>query len=220
VTTERPAGYVPAAGHDWLLPLYDPLLRLVMREHVFKGRLVREAEIAPGHRVLDLGCGTGTLTLLVKAEHPAAAVCGVDGDPKVLAIAHRKAGRAGADVSFDQALADRLPYPDRSFDRVLSCLVLHHLTREEKLGALREVRRVLRPGGSLHVVDFGRPVNRIGRALAGLFHPSERGRDNIEGGLPALFESAGLEDVAETGSQRTPFGVLSFFRGRGPAPER
>ena len=61
MTHERPAGYVPAAGQDWLLPLYDPFLRWVMRESVFKTRLVREARIAPGQRVLDLGCGTATL---------------------------------------------------------------------------------------------------------------------------------------------------------------
>jgi ubiquinone/menaquinone biosynthesis C-methylase UbiE len=211
--SERPVGYVPAAGSDFLLPLYDPFLRFVMREHTFKRRLVAEAAIEPGLRVLDLGCGTATLTMLAKRLHPEAELVGVDGDPKVLEIARRKVADSGLAISLDQALATELPYPDDSFDRVLSCLVFHHLTREEKLRALAEVRRVLRPGGRLHVVDFGPPGSRLERALTHFFHHGDRLDDNLAGRLPALFTEAGFRGAEQTGRQLTPGGVLAFVRG-------
>ena len=219
MTHGRPAGYVPAAGQDWLLPLYDPFLRWVMRESVFKTRLVREARIAPGQRVLDLGCGTATLTLLVERLHPDARVTGVDGDPKVLEIARRKAEATASRIVLERGLCYELPYPDASFDRVLSSLVLHHLTREQKLRTLREVARVLAPGGSLHVVDFGKPSTAFGGQLLRLFERGENVRDNLEGRLVEFMREAGFRDAAEAGRHRTPLASLSFYRGRKAATD-
>jgi len=210
---ERPHGYMTAIGHDWLLPLYDPLLRWLMHEDAFKRRLIEQARIAPGQRVLDLGCGTATLTILVKQLHPRAEVVGLDGDSKVLEIARRKTERAGVDLSLEEGLSYDLPYADGAFDRVLSSLMLHHLSHEQKLSTLAEVHRVLKPGGELHVVDFGPPSTRLAALLAHASHPPERLRDNVTGGLPALFCEAGLRECEETGQQRTLVGSLSFFRG-------
>ncbi|MEK6588935.1 MAG: methyltransferase domain-containing protein, partial [Chloroflexota bacterium] len=128
-----------------------------MREDQFKRHLIRQAQIEPGHRVLDLGCGTATLTILIKQTHPQSEVVGLDGDPKVLAIARAKAAKAGVAITLDHGMAFQMPYPENTFDRVLSSLVLHHLTTETKQHALREVFRVLGPGGELHVVDVGKP---------------------------------------------------------------
>lgn len=144
---KRREGYIPALGHDWLTPLYDPIQRWLLRESAFKARLVEEARLGKAQRVLDLGCGTATLTLLIKERHPDAEVVGLDVDPQALAIARSKAGRAGLAIRFDQGMAFRLPYPDSSFDRVLSSLMFHHLNRENKLRAMGEVLRVLRPAG-------------------------------------------------------------------------
>jgi SAM-dependent methyltransferase len=212
MTHGRPAGYVPAAGRDWLLPLYDPFLRWVMRESVFKTRLVREARIAAGQRVLDLGCGTATLTLLVERLHPEARVTGVDGDPKVLELARRKAGAAGSRIVLERGLAYELPYADASFDRVLSSMVFHHLTPGHKVETLREVARVLAPGGSLHVVDFG-PTTPLRERLMGLFEHGQNVRDVLEGRLVELMRGAGFGDAAESGRHRTPLASLSFYRG-------
>lgn len=209
----RPHDYVPAAGRDFLLPLYDPFLRFVLREGTFKRRLVEQARIQPGQRVLDLGCGTATLTILAQRRHPEAQLVGVDGDPKVLAVARRKLAEAGLAIPLDQALAWDLPYPADSFDRVLSCLVFHHLMRDEKLRSLREVRRVLRPGGSLHIADFGPPSSRLGRALARRLQRGERLGDNVAGRLPELLAEAGFRDAAQTGRHTTLGGVLGFVRG-------
>ena len=211
--THRHAGYIPAAGHDFFLPLYDPVLRYLMRERALRTRFLDLAAIAPGQRVLDLGCGTATSLLLLKERCPSADVVGVDGDPKVLALARAKAEKQGVAIRFDEALATRLPYGDASFDRVLSSLMLHHLTHDEKLQALREVRRVLAPGASFHLADFGPPRNRLARSLVHLLHHGEHMADNLAGRLPELLREAGFARVEERGHHTTLFGTLVFVSG-------
>ncbi|MDO8750603.1 MAG: class I SAM-dependent methyltransferase, partial [Dehalococcoidia bacterium] len=122
-----------------------------MRDTSFKRRLVRQASIQGGQRVLDLGCGTATLTLLIKRMHPEAEVVGLDGDPRAIRIAQAKMAKARLSVALNLGMAFDLPYPDGSFDHVLSSLVFHHLTRMDKERTFQEVSRVLRPGGGLHI---------------------------------------------------------------------
>jgi ubiquinone/menaquinone biosynthesis C-methylase UbiE len=210
---DRPPGYIPACGVDWLLPLYDPFLRWVMREERFKRRLIDEARITAGQRVLDLGCGTGTLTILVKRLYPDADVCGLDGDPQALAIAARKAKRAGVALTLEQGLSYQLPYPAECFDRVLSSLMFHHLTRTDKLRSLHEVRRVLKAGGLLAIVDLGEPTTWWSTRMATLFHHREQTRDNLEGQLVNLLAEAGFLGVERCGQHSTVIGTLSFYRG-------
>lgn len=211
--THRHAGYIPAAGHDFFLPLYDPVLRFLMRERALRTRFLDLAAIEPGQRVLDLGCGTATLLLLLKERCPSADVVGVDGDPKVLALARAKAEKQGVAIRFDEALATQLPYGDASFDRVLSSLMLHHLTRDERLQALREVRRVLAPGASFHLVDFGPPRNWFARVVMRALHHGEHMADHLAGRLPVLLREAGFERVEERGHHSTAFGRLVFVSG-------
>ena len=97
----------------WLTPLYDPLLRWVMREEQFKRHLIRQAQFAPGQRVLDLGCGTTTLTILIKQIHPGAMVVGLDGDPKVLEISRAKARRARVEIVLDEGMDYHFRIPMR-----------------------------------------------------------------------------------------------------------
>jgi len=212
----KPDQYIPALGRDWLTPLYDPLQRWIMREDQFKRHLIRQAQIEPGHRVLDLGCGTGTLTILVKQTQPQSDVVGLDGDPKVLEIARAKATKAGAEITFDHGMASKMPYPDHSFDRVLSSLVLHHLTTENKQLALHEVYRILRPSGELHVVDFGRPHTAWARLISRSLERFEEVEDNLKGLLPGMFRLAGFDRVAETARYGTVFGTLSLYQGQRP----
>jgi ubiquinone/menaquinone biosynthesis C-methylase UbiE len=211
--THRHADYIPAAGHDFFLPLYDPVLRLLMRERALRTRFLDLAAIQPGQRVLDLGCGTATLLLLLKERCPSAEVVGVDGDPKVLAFARAKAEKQGVAIRFDEALATQLPYGDASFDRVLSSLMLHHLTRDEKLQALREARRVLAPGASFHLVDFGPPRNWLARGVVRALSHGERMADNLAGRLPELMREAGFARVEERGHHGSVFGTLVFISG-------
>jgi SAM-dependent methyltransferase len=145
--------FLPAMGRRWLLPLYDPFTRLLGVRALHQA-LLEAADLRPGHRVLEIGCGTGNLALLAKAHHPEATVVGLDPDLEALARAQRKALRRGLAVQFDRGTAGELPYADGSVDRVLSSLMLHHLPAGEKPRALAEVRRVLAPGGELHLVDI------------------------------------------------------------------
>jgi ubiquinone/menaquinone biosynthesis C-methylase UbiE len=209
--------FIPALGHDLLTPLYDPLLRWVMREEVFKHQLIEQAEFRGGHRVLDLGCGTGTLAVMIKRSRPGVEVVGLDADAKVLELARAKAAKAGVELLLDQGMAYQLPYPNDSFDRVLTSVMLHHLSTDDKRRTFAEVLRVLRPGGGLHVVDFGPPRTLYTRLVALVAARSEEIAANVQGRLPEMFREAGFEDVAEAGQLTTVAGSLSFYRARKPS---
>jgi SAM-dependent methyltransferase len=146
-------------------------------------------------------------------------VIGLDPDSGILEIARRKACRAGTDVRFDLGYADRLPYPAASFDRVMSSLVFHHLSRETKLAALRETHRVLRPGGELHIADIGRPRGRVmdvALTPIRLVDGADRIKDNVDGRLPEFMLEAGFIEVAEAEPFRTPLGPVSIYRASRP----
>lgn len=214
------AEYIPALRYHWLTTFYDPLIRWTLRESTFKRHLLKQTRIERGHRVLDLGCGTGTLTLLIKSHHPRAELVGLDGDPKVLEIARAKAVKAGLNVRFDHGMAFELPYPDVSFDRVISSLLFHHLTREHKERTLKEVFRVMRRHGELHVADWGKAQNKLMRMaflLVQMLDGFETTADNVSGLLPKLFQAAGFEDVQEPTRYMTVVGTLSLYRARKPA---
>jgi ubiquinone/menaquinone biosynthesis C-methylase UbiE len=205
--------YIPAAGHPWLTPLYDPLQRWLMREATIKGRLIERAQIGPGQRVLDLGCGTGTLALAIKQRRPTAHVVGLDVDPRVLARARAKMARAGVRVALTQGTAVALPYADETFDRVVSSLVLHHLTTAAKRRALSEAYRVLCPGGGISIADFGRPHNAYAFVVSLVVRQFEEAAANIAGALPALLRAAGFEPVRETERYTTLFGTVTLYEG-------
>jgi len=209
-TGERP--YVPALSFHRLTPVYDPLCRWLMREEHFKNRLIDLADVRPGMRVLDLGCGTGTLTVMVKRRQPGAEIVGIDPDPEMLDRARSKAGRAGVEIAFDQGFASGLPYLDHSFDRVLASMMTHHLAPDAKRQAFSEVLRVLRPGGQFHLVDFGPPRSSAMRLLAAIMSRLEETEDNFAGRLPGMLAEAGFQGVRETGSIAGLLGPLSFLR--------
>jgi ubiquinone/menaquinone biosynthesis C-methylase UbiE len=127
----------------------SPSTRLIGIESAHR-RLAEQAELESAARVLEIGCGTGNLALLVKRMRPQLEVVGLDPDAKALQRARRKARRVELSLELDTGFADALPYPDGSFDGVLSSLMFHHLEADLRVASLREVLRVLRPGGSLH----------------------------------------------------------------------
>ena len=210
--TQHESKYLPALSFKVLTPLYDAFFKLTMREELFKGRLIKEASIRAGHRVLDLGCGTGTLTIMIKKAHPGSEVVGIDGDPQILEIARRKTKEAGTSIKFDEGMAYKLPYPDNSFDRVLSSLVFHHLTTQDKERTLAEIYRVLKPNGELHLADFGEPQGLYAKSVSWLMRKFERVDDNINGRIPEMFVKAKFS-VAKTFDFSTLFGTLAFLRG-------
>ena len=214
------ADFIPALRYGALTALYDPLLRWTMRESLFKDQLIRQARIQTGSRVLDLGCGTGTLTLRLKRQQPDAEVVGLDADPQALRIAEAKAAAAGIPIAFDQGMAFALPYADNTFDRVLSSLLFHHLTHEDKARTAREAKRVLQPLGELHVADWGKARNGAMRAAflaVQLLDGFETTTENVRGALPHVFAAAGFEDVRESAQYVTLFGTLALYQARNPA---
>lgn len=211
--------YIPALGFHWLTPCYDAVVGATTRERYFKRELARQAQLEPHQEVLDLASGTGTLSIWLKQYEPNAAVTGVDADPAVLAIARRKAEKNGVAVRYDQAMSYHLPYQAAKFDRVLSSLFFHHLAWSEKQRTAQEVFRVLKPGGELHVADWGPSSNVLMRFLflfIQILDGFKNTQDNISGKLMMLFEDAGFVDVQRQQEINTVFGTLALYRAVKP----
>jgi ubiquinone/menaquinone biosynthesis C-methylase UbiE len=140
-------------------------------ERAFRDRLVELARLAPGESVLDVGCGTGTLAIAAKRRVGSTGkVNGIDPSPEMIARARKKTLKAGVEVVFETAVAESLPFPEATFDAVLSTAMLHHLADDEaRRQCIHEIRRVLRPGGRLLAVDFGVADEKRG-LVARLFH--------------------------------------------------
>lgn len=211
--------YIPALRYESLTRFYDPVLRATLKEDRFKRLLVEQAALRPGQRVLDVGCGTATLTILLKQACAEAEVTGLDGDAKVLDLARTKAKAAGLDIALAQGLAWEAPFPPASFDRIVSSLVFHHLTTEEKRRTLTRVRELLKRGGEVHIADWGKaqsPVMRVAFLAIQLLDGFATTTDNVRGFLPTFMAEAGFRAVEETHREMTVFGTLSLYRGVAP----
>jgi ubiquinone/menaquinone biosynthesis C-methylase UbiE len=208
--------YLPAAGRDVFLPLYDPLTKLLGADRA-RRKLFDQAAVQPDHSILDIGCGTGTFAVAIKRWLPTVNVVGLDPDPKALARSHRKAMAAGVSIRFDEGFANALPYADASFDRVFSSLMFHHLPQNAKLPTLCEVRRVLKPGGSLHLLDFVEPGRRSHNPLARWLHASEQMEDNTQERILSRMSEAGLLDARPVAFDERLFGRIVYYRASAPA---
>lgn len=170
-------------------------------------RTITLARIQPGEQVLDVGCGTGTLAMEVKPRVGATGrVAGIDPGTRQIARARSKAARHHLPIDFQVGVIEQLPFPDETFDVVLSTLMMHHLPAGLKRQGLSEIARVLKPGGRLVIADFKRKQERQGRAAH--FHA---GGSSLQD-LVALVKEAGFSEV-ETEEMRPP--RFSTFPGAG-----
>lgn len=210
-----PAAYIPALKYHFLTPIYDWFIRLTMPEVKVKNQLVQQAELQAGEKILDFGCGTATLTLLIEEQCTDGLVIGLDTDPEIVAIAKKKISQKKSAITVLIYEGKNLPFPDRTFDKVLSSWVFHHLTTSQKIAAFKEINRVLKPRGELHIADWGKAETKLMRLLffiLQVFDNFYTTNDNVKGKLPQLIRKGGFQRVEILGNQSTLFGTLSYFK--------
>jgi ubiquinone/menaquinone biosynthesis C-methylase UbiE len=210
--------FTPLLGASALSPFYDAAIGLATREGRWRGRLVAQMNIKPDDRILDIGCGTGSLALMLKRRAPTATVFGLDPDPKALEMARRKAARAGADIEFLQGfLSDTLIKPLRPLTKISISLVLHQTPVKEKIRILNTCRHALGPDGEVHIADYGeqRGLMRLAfrttvQALDGIADTEP----HATGQFPAIVREAGLKTLIETSRTHTPTGQITCWIAR------
>lgn len=200
-------------GHTLGSPrLYDAFVTLFFlgRRRATFQTFVRAADVQPGQRVLDIGCGTGYFAgLLAQTVGANGLVVGVDASPEMIAYARRVRGRTNC--QFQVGTAEALSLPSEQFDVVVSSLFMHHLPADLQPVAVAEMLRVLRPGGTLLIVEAQVPRARGWRLLARL-----HGFDRMAEGVPdleRLFADAGFQQVL--GGEAPPW--LRHVRGTKPS---
>ena len=214
-----PSTFKPALRFAFLTAVYDPVVKLTTRESLFKRLLLDQANIRADEKVLDVGCGTGTLMIAASEDVPGANIVGLDADARILDIARAKAKRCGSQLQFSQSLSTSMPFANSSFDKALSTLFFHHLATDAKSSTLKEIYRVLVPGGQLHVADWGEPASRLSRMAfysVQLFDGFDTTADSVAGKLPSLFAEAGFSQVQSTAAVQTMYGTLSLYRAEKP----
>ncbi|NLJ79419.1 MAG: class I SAM-dependent methyltransferase [Firmicutes bacterium] len=211
--------YIPALKYKGLTKLYDPLLKFFNAGQKLTAKLLAQAAITEGDKLLDFGCGPGNLLIQAKQKQPQAVCRGIDIDPRILKIAAEKIDKHGLNIPLKHYSGGTLPYKNESFDKVLSGLVFHHLSYNAKRKALQEIHRILKPRGKLHIMDFGKPSNLLMRLLfipVQLLDGFSPTADNVLGLLPEIVSKAGFANVIEKDRLNTLVGTLSFYQGEKP----
>ena len=166
------------------------------------------ALIQPGDCVLDVGCGTGEVTLAAKTRAKQGAVYGIDPAPEMIAVARSKAARKRLDMDFRVGVIEALPFADASMDVVTSSLMMHHLPDDLKIRGLAEIYRVLKPGGRLLIADFLRPTGSFLNHVFIVFTRHQGLQKGIED-LQALLRKAGFQQIIQSNEKVL---VVGFVR--------
>ena len=211
--------FVPALGKSGSLDRYDAAIALMTREKRWRSDLLRFAEPRPGERIVDIGCGTGTFAIALKQAAPESIVLAVDPDPAVLEIARAKAEVADAEIRWFEAMGDELDGIDalRQCDKIVSSLVLHQCPMAVKEAIAAQMFRLLKPGGTLFIADYGEQRSLLMRMLfrqIQLLDGFEYTEPNAKGCVPEILADAGFQAVEEVRIIPTPTGSISIYRAR------
>ena len=179
------------------------------REKTVRQMTVEMAGIRPGDEVLEIGCGTGSLSLEAKAQAGREGkVCGIDAAPEMVAVAQGKAEKTGTDIEFNQGFLQEIPYPEHSFDQVLCSFMIFHTSEKVRVKGFSEIARVLKPGGRLFILDTSTPttpwLKKIVRAIMGQMASHSLSE------LERLLQANGFKDI-KVGPTR--FRMLAFISG-------
>jgi len=210
--------FTPAAGRFAPTRLYDPVVALT-RERLWRALTAMYVAPRAGDLIADVGCGTGSLAVILSRVEPRAQIIGLDPDPEVLALAQGKAAAAGADVDWRLSMGDALTEPlgERSVDTVVSSLVLHQCPLPMKRAVLASMYSVLRPGGRVVIADFGRQrttLMRLAFRIVQLADGKQDTQHNADGVLPELLSESGFRDVREAEVVPTVSGSISVYVAR------
>lgn len=206
--------YIPALKYHFLTPIYDWFIAITMPEQKFKSDLVELITTANADKILDFGSGTATLTCMIKNEFPASEVFGLDVDAQIMAIAEKKIKKYNLDINLQLFDGEILPYKEHTFGIVVSSLVFHHLTSQQKINAFAEIRRVLKPNGVFLIADWGKSQNCLMRILFYILQVCDNfytTNDNVKGKIPDFLAKSGMKNIDILKNYATIFGTLSFF---------
>lgn len=217
--TETDRDFVPALGKSGSLDRYDAAIALMTREKRWRSDLLKLVGPQPGDRIVDIGCGTGTLAIALKECEPECEVLAVDPDPAVLEIARSKARTAGADIHWFEAMGDELDgiAALQGCDKIVSSLVFHQCPIEVKQAIAAQMHRLLRPGGQLFIADYGEQRSPLMRMLFRQIQwldGVEYTEPNARGCIPDTLAAAGFDAVEEAKVIATPTGSISIYRAQ------
>ncbi len=207
--------FTPALGRSEMTGAYDLAIRLLTRERRWRSALLEQLAPSGGDAILDVGCGTGTFALLVKAAAPGARVVGLDPDPAVLKIAAAKARDAAVEIEWRQGFAREADHSGGPFTKAVSSLVFHQVPMEEKRLGIEAMARAVAPGGEVHIADYARQRSPLMRTLFGLVQRLdgvENTEPNARGAIEAILANLDTDSGRPCRIVRTPTGEISLFR--------
>ena len=212
-------GYVPALGYHGLTGLYDRVVAVTMREAIWRADFVRLIAPRAGERILDIGCGTGSLAVALAQAEPAAQITGIDPDAAMLEVARQRATAAAVTVELVAGLAQDAArtgaLAGRRFDKIVSSLVFHHLDEGTKRTVLGTMHGLLeRRYGRVIILDWGAMPGistRLRFLPVQLLDGFDNTRSNVEGQMPELLAEAGFRVIATPWTFETAFGPLATW---------